>query len=123
MLVRSWVALFAIAGIFACILFAYPLSVSTFGDTEHIIGYMLLAPAVGMATITCGEMAILKATRQLKSIASLSTINIITSIFTNVPLYYLYGMKGVIRDTSLLAMPDADSAAFLIQECALSRQI
>lgn len=104
MLVRSWVALFAIAGIFACILFAYPLSVSTFGDTEHIIGYMLLAPAVGMATITCGEMAILKATRQLKSIASLSTINIITSIFTNVPLYYLYGMKGVIPAILLFSL-------------------
>ena len=96
MLVRSWVALFAIVGILACFLFAYPLSVSTFGNTEHIAGYMLLAPAVGMATVTCGEMAILKATRQLKAIASLSTINIALGFVTNIPLYYLYGIKGIL---------------------------
>ena len=96
MLVRSWVALFAIVGILVCFLFAYPLSISTFGNSEHVVSYMLLAPAVGMATITCGEMAILKATRQLKDIASLSTINIALGFVTNIPLYYLYGIKGIL---------------------------
>lgn len=96
MLVRSWVAIFAVIGIVVCALFAYPLSSATFGDTEHWMGYTLLAPAVGLATITCGEMAILKATRQLKSIASLSTINIIVGTCTNIPLYYLYGLRGII---------------------------
>lgn len=95
-LVRSWVALFALLGAVVCLLLAYPLSLSTFGDASHWTNYLLLSPAVAMATITCGEMAILKATRRLKVIASLSTVNIIVGTCTNIPLYYLYGMRGII---------------------------
>jgi O-antigen/teichoic acid export membrane protein len=96
MLVRSWVVIFALFGAAVCALFSYPLSSMTFGNTEHWWGYVLLSPAVGLATITCGEMAILKATRQLKVIASPSSISIIIGICTSIPLYYLYGMKGII---------------------------
>ncbi|MBO5640971.1 MAG: oligosaccharide flippase family protein [Prevotella sp.] len=103
-LVRTWVALFALLGALVCLLFAYPLSLATFGNADHWINYMLLSPAVAMATITCGEMAILKATRKLKVIASLSTINILVGACTNIPLYYLYGMRGIIPAIMLFGL-------------------
>ena len=96
MLVRTWVVVFAVFGALVCLALAYPLSVMSFGDGEHWLSFMVLSPAVAMATMTCGEMAVLKATRKLKAIASLSTVNILVGMLTNIPLYYLYGMKGVI---------------------------
>ena len=96
MLVRSWVMILAMFGVAVCALFCHPLSLATFGNGDNWLGYLLLSPAVGLATVTCGEMAILKATRQLKVIASLSTISIIVGACTNIPLYYMYGMRGVI---------------------------
>lgn len=95
-LTRSLVALLALAGTLMCIIFSYSLSLMTFSDTEHVWGYICIAPAVGMSTIICGEMTILKGSRMIKKIAGLSTVTIIVGILTNIPLYYLYGMEGVI---------------------------
>lgn len=96
MLTRSLVVALAIVGSLICALLAYPLSELTFSDAEHMWGYMVLAPAVGLSTLICGEMTVLKATRQLKKIAMLSTVTIIVGIITNIPLYYFWGMKGVL---------------------------
>lgn len=95
-LTRSLVLILAAIGTLFCLLFACPLSYFTFSDTMHTWGYLCLAPAVGMSTITCGEMTILKGTRLIKKIAWLSTITIVIGILTNIPLYYLYGIDGVL---------------------------
>lgn len=104
MLVRSWAVLFSIIGILTCLLCSYPLSLSTFGNDTHTMGYVLLSPSVGLATITCCEIAILKATRKLKATALLSSINILVGIFTSIPFYYLYGMRGVIPAILLFSL-------------------
>ena len=85
MLVRTWVVVFAVFGALVCLALAYPLSVMSFGDGEHWLSFMVLSPAVAMETMTCGEMAVLKATRKLKAIASLSTVNILVGMLTNIP--------------------------------------
>jgi O-antigen/teichoic acid export membrane protein len=96
MLTRSLVVTLAVLGTLACIILAYPLSLLTFSDAEHTWNYVCLSPAVGLSTLICGEMMVLKATRQLKKIAWLSTLTIIIGIVTNIPLYYLWGLKGII---------------------------
>ena len=95
-LTRSWAVLFATIGFIFCIAFSCPISLMTFSNTEHTIDFVFLSPTVAMATMTCGEMAILKATRQLKRIAFLSSANIIVGIFTCIPLYIAWGFRGII---------------------------
>ena len=95
-LTRSLVVTLAILGTILSILLAYPLSLLTFSDAEHVWDFVCLAPAVGISTLICGEMMVLKATRQIKKIAWLSTLTIIIGIITNIPLYYLWGLKGII---------------------------
>lgn len=95
-LTRSWVVLFAVIGLLFCSIFSCPISLMTFGNTEHTLDFVFLSPAVAMATIICGETAILKATRQLKRIAFLSSVNIIIGIVTCIPLYILWGFRGII---------------------------
>ncbi|MBQ9561727.1 MAG: oligosaccharide flippase family protein [Prevotella sp.] len=95
-LTRSLVVTLAIVGTILSVLLAYPLSMLTFSDAAHTWDFVCLAPAVGMSTLICGEMMVLKATRQIKKIAWLSTLTIIVGILTNIPLYYMWGLKGII---------------------------
>lgn len=95
-LTRSLILMFSIVGVLFCALFSWLLSDMTFGDYDHTLAYLFLAPAVGLSTLICGEMTVLKATRQLKSIATLSTVNLVLGTIATIPLYYLYGMEGII---------------------------
>lgn len=95
-LLRTWVLLFALFGTLLCSLIAMPLSRFTFGDYNHTWDFVFLSPAVGFSTITCGEMAVLKGLRQLKSLATVSIINVVIAIVISLPIFYFWGLSGVL---------------------------
>ena len=95
-LLRTWVLLFALFGTFLCALIAQPLSQFTFKENSHTWDFVFLSPAVGFSTITCGEMAVLKGLRKLKSLASLSIVNVVIAIAVSLPIYYFWGLSGVL---------------------------
>lgn len=95
-LLRSWVVLLAILGMFVCMLLSTPLSLFTFGDYDHTWGYVILSPAVAFSTMTCGELAVLKALRRLKMLAQVSVINVALTLIVSIPIYYFYGINGVL---------------------------
>lgn len=101
-LLRSWVLVLALVGTLICMILAEPISYFTFNDYEHTWGYVLLSPVVGLSTMICGELAVLKAIRRIKMIASVSLINVVLTILTSIPLYYFFGIKGVIPAFILL---------------------
>lgn len=101
-LLRSWVLVLALIGTLVCMILAEPISYFTFNDYEHTWGYVLLSPVVGLSTMICGELAVLKAIRRIKMIASVSLINVVLTILTSIPLYYFFGIKGVIPAFILL---------------------
>lgn len=94
--VRSWTLLTAIAGMLACILLSPLLSLWTLGDTHTQKGFILLSPMVALLTLTGGEMAILKALRQLKTIAAVNLIGALLAVLIAVPLYYAMGVHGIL---------------------------
>lgn len=95
-LLRSLVLMLACLGAMVSIVFSLPLSYLTFQDSNHVLGFLLLAPSVALTTLVCGEMAILKAMRKIKTIAWVSIINVILMILTTIPIYYVMGLKGVL---------------------------
>ncbi len=101
-LLRSWVLILALIGTLVCMILAEPISFFTFNDYEHTWGYVLLSPVIGLSTMICGELAVLKAVRRIKMIASVSLINVVLTILTSIPLYYLFGIDGVIPAFILL---------------------
>lgn len=101
-LLRSWVLILAMFGTLICMLLAEPISYLTFKDLEHTWNYVLLSPVIGLSTMICGELAVLKAMRCLKTIASVSVVNVILAIITTIPLYYFWGIKGIIPAFILL---------------------
>ena len=67
--VRAWSLLTALLGMLVCIVAGPLLSNYTFAWGDHTLHFVLLAPAVALIAITGGETAVLKGTRQLRSLA------------------------------------------------------
>ena len=103
-LTRSWVMLLALVGMLICLVLAEPLSWLTFSDFSHASAYALLSPAIAFSTLACGEMAILKGTRRLRALAVISVVNVIAGIVTTIPLYYIWGMAGIVPALVLLTL-------------------
>lgn len=93
---RSWGLLTALAGVLIFMLAGPLLNKGTFSWGDHTMHYILLSPVVGMMAITGVEMAILKSTGKLGSLAMISIYNMIASLVISIPLFYLYGMSGIV---------------------------
>ncbi|MBQ0049453.1 MAG: oligosaccharide flippase family protein [Bacteroidales bacterium] len=103
MLTRSWVLLFALIGTLLCLVLAEPISRWTFENDEQTTNYMLLSPAVGLLTLTCGEYCVLRGIQRLRSVALVSILQVVASLVTTIPLYYFWGMKAVVLAILLLS--------------------
>lgn len=95
-LLRSWVLLLALFGTLLCMICAAPLSLATFGNYDYTWGYVMLSPAVGFSTVSCGEIAVLKGLRRLKWLASVSLLNVIAGLVITIPIFYIWGISGVV---------------------------
>lgn len=94
--IRSWSLITALLGSLICILFSSLLDKLTFTWGNHVLHFVLLSPVVGLTIVAAGEMAVLKATRQLKSLATSSLMVIGLSLVISVPIYYIWNQKGII---------------------------
>ncbi len=103
-LVRSWCLLTAAIGVLVCIVFSKILNDITFTWGDHTLHFICLSPVVGMAAITGGEVAILKATRNLRKIAVISIYNMVFALVVSVPVYYVWGMSGVVPCLVILSL-------------------
>lgn len=113
-ILRSWVVLLALVGMLLCMALATPLSLMTFKDYDHTMGYVMLSPAVAFSTVTCGELAVLKGLRRLKWIATVSLLNVVAGLVTSIPIYYIWGIDGVLAALVTLCM------ATMIITCSFS---
>ncbi len=103
-IIRTWSVLTAIAGMVICILISPLLNKWTFSWGNHTLHFVLLSPIVALTAITGGEIAILKATRQLRKIAMISIYGVIASFLISIPIYYLFGMSGIVPSLVLIAL-------------------
>lgn len=103
-LIRSWSILTAIIGTVLCIILSPFLNNWTFSWGNHTLHFVLLSPVIGLTAITGGEMAVMKGTRQLKSLASISVFHILLALLISVPLYFYLGESGIIPSLVLMAL-------------------
>jgi len=72
------------------------LSQLAFGNTSHTVSFMLLSLAVLFNQLTVGNLAILQGLRKLKKLAKASLWGSFGSLLVIVPLYYYYGINGIV---------------------------
>ena len=103
-LTRSWIMLLAVFGMLATAVFAYPLSWMLFSDGDHTWQIVALSPAVAFSTLTCGELTVLRGLQQMKTIAGVSVLHVVLGVITTIPLYYIWGMDGIIGALVLMTL-------------------
>lgn len=103
-LIRFWSLLTGILGFVICLLFSPLLNAWTFSWGDHTLHFVLLSPVIFLMAITGGEVAILKGTRTLSAVAAISFYSIVAVLLLTVPIYYLYGVSGIVPSLFLAAL-------------------
>lgn len=102
--IRSWSLLTGIVGMLLCVAISPLLSRFTFSYGEHTFHFVCLSPIIALMAITGGETAILKGTRHLKRLATISIYNVIGALLTSVPIYYYFGNRGIVPSMFVIAL-------------------
>lgn len=103
-LTRSWVLLLSVLGTVMMVVMAVPLSWLTFSDGSHAMDFVLLSLAVGFSSLTCGEMVVLRAMQRLRMVATVSVLHVVAGIVTTIPMYYFWGMQGIVGALVLMTL-------------------
>lgn len=95
--IRTWIVVTAVIGTVVCVLLAPVLNYFSFhGQPDHTLDIMLLAPMIGFLGVTGGELALLKAARQLKNIAVVSLAGGVFTMLATIPFYYFFQERGIV---------------------------
>lgn len=95
--IRTWALWTALVAALICLLGAWGLDWYFFSDKghSHLLEIMLLSLYVMSLPLEAAECAILKGTRQLKSVATVETVAAFGTILCTVPFYWIWGIRGV----------------------------
>lgn len=108
----------SLLGALICVLFAYPLSRVNFGDDSMAWQFMLLGVAVAFGIAGAGILSMLQGLHQVKRLSKASLVGGLTGLFVGVPLYYLFGTKGIVP-----AMIALSVAMFLFYFASLRKAV
>ena len=101
--IRLWSLIAAVLGLLFCVVASGLADNMTFTWGDHTLHYAMLGISVAMLAIAGGETAILKATRQMGSLARVQIYGAVGAVVLSVPLYYYWGQSGVIPAIVLIA--------------------
>ena len=86
----------AIAGTIFVILLSHFFSEWAFKTNEHTIDYCFLSLIVLFTLLSSGNNALLVSMRRIKDTASCGIIGSIVSLLTSIPLFYFWGIDGIV---------------------------
>ena len=102
-IVRRWSWFVGLLGAAVTIGMAPLLSKWTFGDSNHIWGFVGLSCTLLFNALLSGEQAILQGSGQLKTLARCSVYGSIAALAASVPLYYIWGIDGIVPSLIIYA--------------------
>jgi len=102
--IRLWSVLAAVLGLLFCVIASPFIDQLSFNWGNHTLHYAMLGGSVAMMTISGGEMAVLKATRQLGALARIQVASAIGGVVLSIPIYYFWNHRGVVPAIVLIAL-------------------
>lgn len=72
------------------------LSQITFGNEEFTWAFIWISFTLLLNQISSGQSVLLRATRQIRAMAQSGMIGSVLGLITSVPLYYFFGLKGIV---------------------------
>ncbi|MBR1469783.1 MAG: oligosaccharide flippase family protein [Prevotella sp.] len=104
MLIRSWSFLTALLGMLVCMVLSPLLNRWTFQWGDHTLHFVLLSPVVALLSITAGETAVLKGTRKLRQLATVSVYYTILACLISIPVFYIWRSAAIVPSLFLFAL-------------------
>ena len=93
---RRWVWLTGLLGMFTVLVLSPWLSQWSFGSKDYTWAFILISVTLLINSISGGQSAVLRGTRRIKDTAKAGVWGSVLGLSTSIPLYYLYGVKGVV---------------------------
>lgn len=94
----------SLIGALVCFFFSGLLSRLTFDSSEYIMAFMLLSVFIFFTVYGNGEMSILQGLREAKRLTKASIIGSLTGLFVGVPMYYIWGVNGIVPAMCVLGL-------------------
>ena len=113
--VRKWSMWLGLAGALLTLMLAPLLSHITFGDSEHIWGFVALSVAVLLQALTNGEYAVLQGLSKLKKLAKVTVSGTIGGLLISIPMFYLWREDRVLPSIIAYALC-VMAAAFILKD-------
>lgn len=83
-------------GLIAVVVFSPLLSKSSFGNYDYTIPFIILAVTLLFDQLSAGQRVVLQGMRRLKDLAKCSAFGVTFGLFTSIPLYYWFGVRGIV---------------------------
>lgn len=94
--VRRWSWMLGMSGALLTMIMSPWLSQWTFGDDNHVTGFVILSVAILLHSITDGELAILQGTSTLGRLAKASMWGVVAGVAITVPMFYFWGIDSIV---------------------------
>lgn len=93
---RRWVWITGLLGAVLTALLSTWLSQLTFGNRDYTFAFIWISITLLFNQISAGQNVLLRGMRQIRYMAKSGMIGSLIGLFTTVPLYYFYGLKGIV---------------------------
>jgi O-antigen/teichoic acid export membrane protein len=101
---KRWIWITAALGVAITILFSPLLSKISFGSTDKTMSFILLSVTFLFGALSGGIYTFLRGTRQIKYLAQANIIGAIAGLVVALPVFYFYGIEGVVPAIILTAL-------------------
>lgn len=96
LIMRRLVWITGTLGALLTLVFSTLLSKLTFGNTEYKFAFIWISVTLLFNQISTGQGVLLRGTRHIGYLAKSTIIGNILGLITTIPLYYFFGMKGIV---------------------------
>lgn len=93
---RRSLGLLSLVGVMTMLVFAPLFSMTSFGDIHHWRAYVGLSIGLFFMIMDSAETSVLQARHHMKSVAVRSVVNALAGLLIGVPLYVLWGVRGIV---------------------------
>ena len=92
------------------------LSELTFGNKDYTWSFILLSVTLLLSQLTSGHNVVLQGMRRLKYLASSNMLGAILSLVITLPLYYFYGLDGVVPALIIMSFVSFSIAVYFVKK-------
>lgn len=95
-ILRRLIFITGILGLITVLFFATWLSKITFGTEHYSVAFRWLSTTLLLDQLASGERTFLQGLRKIKALAKANVVGSIVGLFISIPLYYFYGIDGIV---------------------------